>query len=418
MHNNNNIYFEEEFIAYNNNVHVEIKPSESNSTDLILTITGARGHVQCLKASNLIHCRVYNLSHVITIPFRDLYEDCFVPFHKIYPTRSNPHQLRWLPRSTEMAASIPINDSSSALQSFTLTGVKPLNEAELGRGAYGKVFKVEHKGILYAAKEIHKLLIEISNAEEKEKMRNDFLRECYNCSKLYHPNIVKFAGIYYTKENLLFPVMVMELMGESLTKYVKQPEIYVRKKISILHNVASGVSYLHNYIPPIIHRDLSPNNILMSHGPNPVAKISDLGVAKVVKADSKATKSILTKVPGTVDFMPPECLVDNPIYDTSLDIFSYAGIVLHVVNQEWPEPTAQFIFNKATGELTTVNEIQRRQDHINKMKDVSGVNMQILQDLVEKCLQKIASKRPGITYVLKVLEQVSVAIHVLTWVEY
>ena len=317
--------------------------------------------------------------------------------------------------ASKMSASIATNDNSCALQSLTLTEVKPLDEAELGRGAYGKVFKVEHKGVFYAAKEIHQLLIEVSNTEEKEKIRNDFLRECYNCSKLHHPNIVKFVGIYYAKENLLLPVMVMELMGESLTKYVKQPEIYVRRKISILHNVASGVSYLHNYIPPIIHRDLSPNNILMSRDPNPVAKLSDLGVAKVVKADSKATKSMLTKVPGTADFMPPECLVDNPIYDTSLDIFSYAGIVLHVINQEWPTPTAQFIFDQTTGELTLVDEIKRRQDHINKMRDVGGVNLQVLQDLVENCLQKIASKRPGISDVLKVVEQVSVAIHVVTY---
>ena len=58
---------------------------------------------------------------------------------------------------------------------------------------------------------------------------------------------------------------------------------------------------------PIIHRDLSPNNILLSY--DSVAKISDLGVARVVKAGTKNTKSKLTKAPGTMDFMPPEALV-------------------------------------------------------------------------------------------------------------
>jgi len=94
-----------------------------------------------------------------------------------------------------------------------------------------------------------------------------------------------------------------------------------------------------------------------------VAKISDLGVAKIVKADSKKTKSMLTKVPGTADFMPPECLEDNPIYNTSLDIFSYAGIVLHVVNQEWPTPKAQVLLDPQTGKLTAVNKIERHQIH-------------------------------------------------------
>ena len=82
----------------------------------------------------------------------------------------------------------------------------------------------------------------------------------------------------------------------------------------------------------IIHRDLSPNNILLSR--DSVAKISDLGVAKVVQADSKATQTMLTKVPGTADFMPPESFAEIPNYEISLDIFSYGGIVLHVVRYE------------------------------------------------------------------------------------
>jgi len=60
---------------------------------------------------------------------------------------------------------------------------------------------------------------------------------------------------------------------------------------------------LPNHDPPIVHQDLSPNNILLTA--HHLAKISDLGVAKVMKADSRKT---MTKAPGTVDFMPPESL--------------------------------------------------------------------------------------------------------------
>ena len=61
--------------------------------------------------------------------------------------------------------------------------------------------------------------------------------------------------------------------------------------------------------PAIVHRDLSPKNVLLKagNGDVPAAKIGDLGVAKIIKADSRATQTLLTKVPGTVDFMPPEC---------------------------------------------------------------------------------------------------------------
>ena len=64
-----------------------------------------------------------------------------------------------------------------------------------------------------------------------------------------------------------------------------------------------GLSYLHGRRPAAVHRDLSSNNVLLSKG-HLVAKISDLGTAKMIRADSKQTKSRLTTAPGTLHFMP------------------------------------------------------------------------------------------------------------------
>ena len=92
------------------------------------------------------------------------------------------------------------------------------------------------------------------------------------------------------------PVMVMEMMADSLTSFVEKHEkIPVHIKYSIVHDVSLGLCYLHNHDPPIVHRDLSPNNVLLTA--HHVAKISHLGVAKVIKADSRKT---LTKAPAQV----------------------------------------------------------------------------------------------------------------------
>ena len=295
-----------------------------------------------------------------------------------------------------------IDDITIALQNLTRTGVIPLGQ-ELGRGAYGKVFTVKYREKIYAAKEIHSLLLEVANPEEKRKIKNTFLRECYHCSLLYHPNIVRFIGVYYPEMDSVFPVMMMELMEDSLTHYVKKPNISMKMKASILYDVAFGLNYLHTYNPPIIHRDLSPNNILLSR--DSVAKISDLGVAKVVQADSRATQTMFTKAPGTVDFMPPESFGEMPNYNTSLDIFSYAGIVLHVVNQEWPSPTKQVIQDSITGKLTALSEVERRQAHLDKMKG----GAEVLKPLVKSCLHNVASKRPTIAAVFNLLEPLKVS---------
>jgi len=69
-----------------------------------------------------------------------------------------------------------------------------------------------------------------------------------------------------------------------------------------------------------------------------VAKIGDLGVAKVIRADRTQTKSRLTTAPGCLDFMPPETFVANPEYGFPVDVFSFGGIALHVFSEEWPSP--------------------------------------------------------------------------------
>ena len=58
------------------------------------------------------------------------------------------------------------DDITVALRNLTLRDVTPLDQ-ELGRGAYGKVFTVKYRGNVYAAKEVHSLLLELANSEEK-----------------------------------------------------------------------------------------------------------------------------------------------------------------------------------------------------------------------------------------------------------
>ena len=294
---------------------------------------------------------------------------------------------------------------SEMLHELVLKDVECLDK-ELGRGAYGKVYTVKYGDATYAAKEVHSLLVEVANPEEKQELRHNFLHECYKCSVLHHPNIVRFVGVYYPHEDKsIIPAMVMELMDGSLTEFVKKSGIGLKIKSSILHEVAFGLSYLHCQHPAIIHRDLSPNNILMSC--DMVAKISDLGVAKVVKADSKMTKSKLTQAPGCVDFMPPEALEGNPTYSVSLDIFSYGGIVLHVANERWPSPESAVKRNSRNDKLIALSEVQRRKKYLDDMKDGTAM----LKPLAKLCLDNNPIRHPQMAVIFTMLEPFKVSIH-------
>ena len=300
-----------------------------------------------------------------------------------------------------------LQDPIPELKDVTLRGIVPLSD-ELGRGAYGSVFTVNHEGVVCAAKKIHPILIESVSDEEKERIKNDFIRECLCCSSIQHSNIVQFKGVYYRSDQSSLPIMVMELMHTSLTKFVdsNKSNISFGKKISILRDATMGLSFLHSHKPRILHRDLSPNNIMLTS--QLVAKIGDLGVAKVVRAGSKETisKLQLTRaVPGTPDFMPPEVMDVNAVYGTPIDVFSFGGIALFVFAEEWPTPTALKQRDPNTKKMITLNEAERRQQYLDKMMGKAAE----LRKMVEQCLDDDPDERPSIQEVSAIIKPLRVS---------
>lgn len=276
-------------------------------------------------------------------------------------------------------------------------------------GAFGTVFKVKYDGVVYAAKKIHPILIETVRSEERQRIQDDFIRECVCCCRIRHPHIVRSVGVYYHSNQSSIPIMVMELMHTSLTKFIEsnKSNITFDRKISILHDAAQGLNFLHNRVPQILHRDLSPNNILLTS--ELVAKIGDLGVAKVIQAGSKETisKLKLTRaVPGTPDFMPPEAMDINSEYGTPIDVFSFGGISLFVFSEEWPTPSPLRQRDPNTNSMVVLSEVERRLKYLDKMSDESAG----LRKIIEQCLDVDPVKRPSVQDVSKAIGSLKVMI--------
>ena len=199
-------------------------------------------------------------------------------------------------------------------------------------------------------------------------------------------------GVYYpAMDQYRLPVIVLEKMQHSLRDLVKKcVNIPLNVKLSILDDVCLGLRYLHSRNPPIVHRDLTPNNILL--GCHLEAKITDLGVAKVMRSDNQKT---MTKLPGTPDFMPPEALSKKPVYGPSLDIFSYGGIILNVTTQLWPEPTDLQQLNPDSDTWEIVSEVKRREHYLDKMTGGAAD----LKPLVMSCLNDSPKNRPPVAQV-------------------
>ena len=130
-----------------------------------------------------------------------------------------------------------------------------------------------------------------------------------------------------------------------------------------------------------------------------MAKIGDLGVAKAIRADSRRTKNKLTSAPGTTDFMPPEALHNDAVYDTSLDVFSFGGIIIYVITEEWPTPRASTKFDTDTRHTWGFNEVERRQHYLDK---ITGNHA--LKSLIERCLDNDPKVRPTISAIIQALK--------------
>lgn len=248
-----------------------------------------------------------------------------------------------------------------------------------------------------AAKSIHSTLVDVTTTgSDFNYVKERFLDECTICAHLSHPNIVHFYGIFYPPRSTL-PLLIMELMDSNLTKCInKYPNIPLYMKLSFLHDISLGIRYLHSFKPPIVHRDLSSNNVLITKGC--VAKVGDLGVAKII--DTGSTDVKLTRAPGTLDFMSPEALITEPIYDTPLDVFSYGGIMIHCMSGEWPTPKEAVEIDPVTRRIVGYSEQERRRDLIEKMGNVEQLKL-----LTIRCLDNVPETRPDM---VEISEQVAV----------
>ena len=305
------------------------------------------------------------------------------------------------------------------LRPYVLSDVQ-LTGTTIGHGAYGSVEEVTVP-VCGAAKTVHDLLL------ASPKITFQFAEELKLMSALRHPNIVQFLGLCFFPGSRL-PALVMEQLMTSLhdlldpeTDDAQPPSRDAPRPLSlftmglkcrVLHNVASGLAFLHERSPPIIHRDLSAKNVLLTS--ELVGKIADLGVARIVPRMRAA--ATMTKAPGASPYMPPEAIApaesdeQKSKYDVSIDVFSFGVVTIFTIGETFPcDPLAPTYTNRETGLLVARTELQRRS------KYMQNINTQLracgllrgdhpLIQLIQQCLQNVPAKRPSIREVLGLIE--------------
>ena len=208
---------------------------------------------------------------------------------------------------------------------------------ELGVGSDAIVHRTSHDGFHVAAKVLHRILIADSNPGRQAFIRG-FGDECRRLRQLKHPSIVSFIGVGQAPNGS--PCLVVELMEGTLAAKIgaSHPDSLLQS-LSYMVNVAAGLRYLHWL--DIIHRDLKPQNILIAAG---IAKIADVGLARTLHGDSPLQQQIMSRCPGTPNYMAPESLDEGTPYDQSLDIFAAGVILIALLTNKEAAPKVSFTF--------------------------------------------------------------------------
>ena len=282
-------------------------------------------------------------------------------------------------------------------QEFTFRNVQILKQEIIGTGPIGAVCKAKCDQLICAAKLLYPFLFDIPidlGKEHRQPLRR-FEHECLLLKSLYHPNIVRYLGTYHYPE-INGPVLLMELMDESLTHFLESSpgDIPYHIQVNLSQDIAQALAFLH--ANGIIHRDLSSNNVLLNAGSQ--AKISDFGMARLT--DLNATRFVtMTLCPGTVlvVYMPPEAFDEPPLYTEKLDNFSFGIILIQIMTRKFPKPSNRYKVEiipdrhypaRTVEAKVAVSEVNRRQAHINLIESTHPLLPIALECLKDKDVER------------------------------
>jgi serine/threonine protein kinase len=197
----------------------------------------------------------------------------------------------------------------------------------LGGGGMAEVFRARFKGLEGFEKLVALKLILRNYSNDPEFVRM-FVQEASLSARLDHANIVRVYEFDQIDDRYY---IAMELVdGQDLRKVLLRCRelgraLSVPEALIIALEICKGLAFAHGEIrpgaPEIVHRDISPHNIILSRAGE--VKITDFGIAKLVSAASR-TKTGLIK--GKVGYMSPEQARGEPV-DRRTDLFALGCIL-------------------------------------------------------------------------------------------
>nr|XP_060637879.1 serine/threonine-protein kinase Nek10 isoform X1 [Anolis sagrei ordinatus] len=262
----------------------------------------------------------------------------------------------------------------------------------LGSGGFGSVYKVRKHGSqnLLAMKEIslHNPAFGKDKKDRDSSVKNIVSELTIIKEQLYHPNVVRYYRTFLENDKLY---IVMELiegapLGEHFHSLKEKQQHFTEERIwNIFIQLCLALRYLHKE-KRIVHRDLTPNNIML--GDKDKVTITDFGLAKQKQENSK-----LTSVVGTILYSCPEVVKSEP-YGEKADVWA-VGCVLYQMATLNPPFYSTNMLSLATKIVEAAYE---------PVPD--GIFSEKVSAIIKQCLTPDAENRPDIVEVSSMISDV------------
>ncbi|XP_019159489.1 PREDICTED: receptor-like protein kinase HSL1 isoform X2 [Ipomoea nil] len=280
-----------------------------------------------------------------------------------------------------------------------------LDEANvIGNGASGKVYKATlSNGETVAVKKLRERAHK-DNEGYGDSEKDEFDIEVETLGRIRHKNIVRLwcccdAG---DCKLLVYEYMPNGSLGDLLHS-CKGGSLDWPARFKIACDAAEGLSYLHHdCVPPIVHRDVKSNNILLNEHFG--AKISDFGVAKVVQRTNKGYAESMSVIAGSYGYIAPEYAYTLHVNEKS-DIYSFGVVMLELVTGRRPVDPEFGEKDLASWACSTVDK--KGVDEVIDPRLDSSFREHICKvlDIALLCISHTPVNRPSMRRVVKLLQE-------------
>ncbi|KAK8965010.1 putative LRR receptor-like serine/threonine-protein kinase [Platanthera guangdongensis] len=272
-------------------------------------------------------------------------------------------------------------------------------EMLIGSGAFGNVYR----GVL--DNETRTVAVKIAHSNSAENVE-EFRNEVDLLSRIRHKNLVSLLG-YCAEAGHMILVYEYVPHGTLLDYLVggkgRNPLTW-EERVTIAIGSAKGIVHLHEFEPPIIHRDLKLSNILVGDGCE--AKISDFGLVRM--GPSEDASHVTTQVVGTPGYIDPAYYLSHHL-TTSSDVFSFGVILLQLVSSR---PAIDRMRNKSHHHISNWAEPSvasgRVEEIIDERLQFEVCNMKVMLKMAQlgiRCTAPDPKNRPTMSQVVKELEE-------------